>query len=173
MKAYNLSAKNVNVSGIDMNGFMMGLGKTRRVFVGCPFGIRNGDDVSLHGTSESYFVRRTKEPSDQWLMHIGAREESHWGDYEGYLQYLVCEMPNSNPRILSKSMTQFKTAKRSWKYDEALIVCKVGTILRIHSTEVEGGSYFLLVGEDSILQLREPEVLAKGISTDPLSYITI
>ena len=172
MKAFNLSAKNIEVAGNKVPVIQLGeAGRGRLLFtVPCPVGLKDGDTVTAvpaqvkaNGLKTKPSIKGSDDPENGWVARISTNGSYIRGAC-GNVSYDPTQTNVSAPVLLiAKGYGAFGDAGRTGNWDDVLVQVMDGTVLRIKPTRAD--AYYLWFQETKVstltldeLQLLELEV---------------
>ena len=180
MKAFNLSAKNIEVAGNKVPVIQLGeAGRGRTLFsVSCPEGLQDGDPVAAtlahirtNGLRTKPVIKRSNDPENGWVARI-TTSGSYIRGACGNVSYDPTQTV-SVPVIIAKGCGAFGDAGRTGNWDDVLVQVMDGTVLRVKPTRAD--AYYLWFQEDkvSVLTLDELQLLELEVSFEKENRIRL
>ena len=168
MKAFNLSAKNIEVAGNKVPVIQLGESGRGRLLVSipCPEGLQDGDtvqalpaQVKANGLKTKPSIKGSNDPENGWVARIST-DGSYIRGACGNVSYDPTQPSVGAPILIAKGYGAFGDAGRTGNWDDLLVQVSDGTVLRVKPTRAD--AYYLWFQESKVstLTLDELELLA-------------
>ena len=178
MKAYNLSAKNIEVAGNKIPVIQLGeSGRGRLLFtVPCPEGLQDGDAVTAvpaqvraNGLKTKPSIKGSNNPENGWVARIST-DGSYIRGACGNISY---DPGVSAPIVIAKGYGAFGDAGRTGTWDDVVVQVSDGTVLRVKPTRADAYYLWFQEGKVSTLTLDELELLELEVNFEKENRIRL
>ena len=171
MKAYNLSAKNIEVAGNKVPVIQLGESGRGRLLVSipCPEGLQDGDTVQAlppqtkaNGLKTKPSIKKTSDPESGWVARISTNGSYIRGAC-GNVSYDPTQ-PGVSPVLIAKGYGAFGDAGRTGNWDDVLVQVIDGTVLRVKPTRAD--AYYLWFQKEKVSTLTLDELELLGLEVN-------
>ena len=169
MKAYNLSAKNIEVAGNKVPVIQLGESGRGRLLVSipCPEGLQDGDTVQAlppqtkaNGLKTKPSIKRSNDPENGWVARISTN-----GSYiRGACGNVSYDPTQPAPIVIAKGYGAFGDAGRTGTWDDVILQVMDGTVLRIKPTRAD--AYYLWFQKEKVSTLTLDELELLGLEVN-------
>ena len=181
MKAYNLSAKNIEVAGNKVPVIQLGESGRGRLLVSipCPEGLQDGDTVQAlppqtkaNGLKTKPSIKKTSDTENGWVARIST-DGSYIRGACGNVSFDPTQTGVSVPVIVAKGCGAFGDAGRTGTWDDVVVQVSDGTVLRVKPTRAD--AYYLWFQKEKVstLTLDELELLELEVNFEKENRIRL
>ena len=172
MKAYNLSAKNIEVAGNKVPVIQLGESGRGRLLVSipCPEGLQDGDTVQAlppqtkaNGLKTKPSIKKTSDTENGWVARIST-DGSYIRGACGNVSYDPTQPSVGAPILIAKGYGAFGDAGRTGNWDDLVVQVPDGAVLRVKPTRAD--AYYLWFQKEKVSTLTLDELELLGLEVN-------